>query len=180
MRPVWIPLLVLFLTGTPFLAAEEVRHVIDGDTLVLDTHQRVRLIGVDAPEVDHPRYNRIGEPFGNEARDYLKQRIEGREVRLESGPEPFDKYGRRLAYVWDGEVLVNALLIEKGYAEAMRTFPHPRMEMFLELEQAARQIHAGLWSGKPAPRSGTGAAGSLWAWFFLALAALIPFLKKRR
>lgn len=184
MRPV-VRLAVLaalvILLAAPFVrAADQIRYVIDGDTLVLEDNQRIRLIGVDAPEVDHPRYNRIGEPFGHESRDYLKRRLEGREVRLENGPEAFDKYGRRLAYVFEGETLVNAELIELGYAEAMRSFPHPRRDEFLELEARARADKKGLWEEKsPAPPT----AGIGWmkplGWTAAGILLLFPWLKKR-
>ncbi len=132
--------------GITAWADEPVSHVVDGDTIILENHQRVRFIGIDAPEVDHPRYNKLGEPFGEEAKDYLKERLEGKSVRLESGPEAFDKYGRRLAYVYLGEECLNETLLREGYAEAVRKLPYDRKSRYLELEAAAREQKRGLWA----------------------------------
>lgn len=169
-----ISLLFFSVLSSPKAFAEKVKHVIDGDTVVLENNQRVRLIGVDAPEVDNPKYNRLGEPFGNEAREYLESRVAGKEVDLEGGGEPFDQYGRRLAYVFHDGRLINAELIELGYAEAFRKFPHPRHEDFLRLEETARLEAVGIWSGrKPEPRvSSMEWNEEKWIWIGLALLIL--------
>ncbi len=97
--------------------AEEIKYVIDGDTVVLTSEVHVRLIGINAPEVDHPEYGRKGEPYGVEATEYLRKLVDGKTVRLESGSEPKDKYGRTLAYLFlpDG-LFVNRKMVEAGYA----------------------------------------------------------------
>lgn len=136
-----------FFCLLPALAhAEQVRHVVDGDTFILEDNQRVRLIGVDTPEVDHPRYNRVGEPFGEEAKAYLKSRVEGREVRLEAGSEAYDKYGRRLALVYLGEECLNETLLKEGYAEAIRYLRYSQKERYLHLEEEARKAGKGMWA----------------------------------
>ncbi len=152
-RALWI-LGLMAGVGSPAWA-EVVSHVVDGDTVILENHQRVRFIGIDAPEVDHPRYNRVGEPFGEAAKTYLKSRIEGQEVRLEPGPEAFDKYGRRLAYVYLGDECLNATLLREGYAEAIRKLPYDRKSQFLELEAEAKVQNRGIWSAESpqAPQS---------------------------
>jgi micrococcal nuclease len=72
-------------------------RVVDGDTLVLDGQETVRLIGVDTPETKEPR--EPVEAFGQEAYEFTKSLVEGRKVRLEFDLERIDKYGRTLAYV---------------------------------------------------------------------------------
>src|SRR5829696_3940967 len=57
-----------------------VERVIDGDTLVMENGERVRLIGVDTPETKHP--NRPIEQFGKEAAAFTKRMVEGKRVRL--------------------------------------------------------------------------------------------------
>ena len=83
-----------------------VRHVIDGDTIVLDDGRHVRLIGVDAPEVDSPY--RKAEPYGEESKEYLERLLERRLVTIKLGKEKLDKYGRTLAYVYLNHTMVNA------------------------------------------------------------------------
>ena len=76
-----------------------VERVVDGDTLVLDGGERVRLIGVDTPETVHP--SKPVEAFGKEASAFTRRTAEGRSVRLEYEPRTArtDRYGRTLAYV---------------------------------------------------------------------------------
>lgn len=82
-----------------------VAEVVDGDTFQLKSGQRVRLMGVDAPE-----YDRCAGP---EAKDRLKELILGKQVRLaESAPEEF---GRDLALVYVGDILVNKVMLEEGW-----------------------------------------------------------------
>jgi len=58
-----------------------VRRVVDGDTLVLENKERVRLIGVDTPETKHPR--KPVEYYGKEATAFTKKMVQGKRVRLE-------------------------------------------------------------------------------------------------
>ncbi|HNV85566.1 MAG TPA: thermonuclease family protein [Candidatus Omnitrophota bacterium] len=140
----------LFFLSAGLLFAEKVRYVIDGDTFILTDQQRVRMIGIDAPEVSHPRYGKSGEPFGEESRKYLKALIEGKDVRLEGGEEPFDRFGRRLAYVYlsDG-TFVNRQMIEQGYAEVFRKFPFEYKKDFFESERRAKAGKLGMWGDAP-------------------------------
>lgn len=138
---------IFVLSGV--LYAEKVRYVIDGDTFILENNQRVRMIGINAPETSHPRYGKKGQPFGNQAREGLRKFIEGKEVTLKDGRELFDRFGRRLAYVYlpDG-TFVNREMVREGYAETYRKFPFEYKNEFLELEQAAKQAKSGMWGDK--------------------------------
>ena len=61
-----------------------VERVIDGDTLLMENSERVRLIGVNTPETKHPR--RPVEHFGKEAAAFTRRMVEGKRVRLEFDP----------------------------------------------------------------------------------------------
>ena len=74
-----------------------VRAVIDGDTIDVTTFGRVRLLGIDAPEIG--RVFDTAAPFAFAARDKLASLVLHRWVRLESDGERMDMYRRRLAYV---------------------------------------------------------------------------------
>lgn len=151
MRPIKLfPLfLAAFILFSPVLWAEKVRYVIDGDTFILESNQRVRMIGIDAPEIRHAKYGKKAEPYGKEAKQYLRRLIQGCDVRLTDGGEPFDRFGRRLAYVYlkDG-TFVNRKMVEAGYAETFRQFPFAFKEEFLGLEQKARSEKLGMWAAK--------------------------------
>jgi len=88
-------------------------RVVDGDTIVLDGNEKVRLIGVDTPETKDPR--KSVQYFGKEASDFTKRMVEGKKVGLEYDWQKIEKYGRTLAYVYleDGTFL-NAEIIKQG------------------------------------------------------------------
>ena len=82
---------------------EFVKRVVDGDTLLFGTSERVRLIGVDTPETKHP--NKPVENFGKEASAFTRRMVEGKRVRLEYDPSNAargheDRYGRTLAFIF--------------------------------------------------------------------------------
>jgi len=127
--------------GKPHTVVE----VFDGDTIRLDDNTKVRLIGVDAPEVDSP-YGKQ-EPFGEESRAYLTAFLLHKRVSIKVGNPPQDRYGRTLAYVYLGDVLVNGRIIRDGWASAYRRFHHPWRDLFLAYEKEARSRGIGMWKG---------------------------------
>ena len=77
--------------------------MVDGGTLLLQSGERVRLIGVDTPEIKHPK--KPVEYFGKEASAFTRRMVEGKRVRLECDQANAarghkDRYGRTLAYVF--------------------------------------------------------------------------------
>ena len=138
-------------------------RVVDGDTVHVRVGQRiekVRYIGVNTPEVHHPR--RGEEPGGREASEVNRRLVHGKQVRLELDVQPRDRYGRLLAYVWAGHTMINAELVRLGYAQVMTVPPNVRhQEMFLQLQRDARQAGRGLWGTTQADAAlaSTGARG---------------------
>ena len=130
-----------------------VTKVTDGDTIhvtYLGSDERVRLIGIDTPEVDW--YGGSAECFGEEAGLYARSRLDGRRVRLSFDAELRDRYGRLLAYVYLGPELVNLTLVRLGYAEADPIPPDTRLSArFQAAEAQARSAGRGLWSACPSP-----------------------------
>ncbi len=120
-----------------------VERVIDGDTIILDGGEKVRLIGIDTPETVHP--NKPKQCYGKKASDYLKKRLESKSVRLEYDVDRYDKYGRTLAYVYRGRTFVNAKMIKKGYAIAYTKYPFKYLSMFTRYEDKAKKRKRGLW-----------------------------------
>lgn len=121
--------------------------VTDGDTIRLADGSRVRLIGIDTPEVAGPYTKQ--ECFGREASDFLAQLLEpGDEVRLEFDEEHQDRYGRLLAYVYraSDDLFVNAEMVRKGYARLDTVEPNTEHVDLLErLLDRARDKNRGLW-----------------------------------
>lgn len=81
-------------------------EVVDGDTFQLSSGKRVRLMGVDAPEID-----RCG---GREAKERLTELISNKNVTLSE--ETTEAYGRSLALVYIGNTFVNKIMLEQGLA----------------------------------------------------------------
>jgi micrococcal nuclease len=124
-------------------------RVVDGDTIHVRLGERlekVRYIGVNTPEVHHPQ--RGVEAGGLEAMAVNEALTAGRRVRLELDVQERDRFGRLLAYVWVGELMVNAELVRRGYAQVMTVPPNVRYQaLFLELQRDARRAGRGLWRG---------------------------------
>jgi micrococcal nuclease len=141
---------VLLALAVPVLAATlegAVVRVVDGDTIhvkIGDRVETVRYIGVNTPEVHHPR--RGEEPGGREATAINRQLVAGKQVRLELDVQERDRYRRMLAYVWIGEVMINAELVRLGYAQVMTIPPNVRHQaLFVKLQRDARDARRGLW-----------------------------------
>ena len=153
-----IPIILILLILSPSIRNTERKpsssgnyhycsYVVDGDTIIViidGKKEKVRLIGVDAPETDGP-YTKE-EPYGREASAFTKKVTEGENVRLEYDLQKRDKYGRILAYVYleDGTFL-NAELIKQGYAAVFRKFRFKYRDDFIRYESEARKSKEGLW-----------------------------------
>jgi micrococcal nuclease len=128
------------LTGT-------VTRVVDGDTitvLVAGRAERVRYIGMDTPETRHPVKGE--EPGGREAAAANRALVLGKTVRLELDVRERDRYQRLLAYVYVGELMVNAEMVRRGCAHAVTLPPNvAHAERLVRLEREARQTRRGLW-----------------------------------
>ncbi len=135
-----------------------VARVIDGDTLELAGRERVRLIGVDAPE-NAP----AGSPdaiLADQATAFVTRLAAGQRVRLELEPgSPHDVYGRTLAYVFlPGGDHLNLEIVRAGHARALTRFPFARIDEFRAAEREARAARRGLWALAGAAPASPGAA----------------------
>jgi micrococcal nuclease len=135
-----------------------VERVVDGDTLKLATGERVRLIGIDTPEMHES--NKLDKDAARSGQDksaiqklgrisyeFTRDLVEGKRVRLEFDVERRDQYGRILAYVYlKDDTFVNAEIVKQGYASLMTYPPNVKYsDLFLKLYQEARQNRRGLW-----------------------------------
>lgn len=144
--------LLLFMYSLNALANLEgtVVRVKDGDTFVLSANgifHDVRLIGVDTPESVHP--SKSVECFGKEASNFLKNYLTGKTVKLEEDPSQstYDKYRRRLGYVWIEKELVNLKIIREGYGhEYTYNIPYKYQSEFKKAQEEAELEKKGLWA----------------------------------
>jgi len=135
-----------------------VKRAVDGDTLLLESGERIRLIGIDTPEIHESNKlrrdsQRSGQDMhtiqalGRQSYNFTRQLVEGKRVNLEFDVEKQDKYKRLLAYVYlkDG-TFVNAEIVRQGYASLMTFPPNVKYaDLFLKLYQEARDNKRGLW-----------------------------------
>src|SRR5262245_13586148 len=159
-----VALVVLFGMGAgrPGDLQGSVVYVVDGDTIHVRIDgrvEKVRYIGINAPEIPHPRGQAPGgierhrtrffpntPAAGDAARRINIQLVSGRQVRLTFDRERRDPYKRLLAYVWVGETLINAEMVRRGYAEVMKTPPDLlHRTQLLQLQDEAREAGRGLW-----------------------------------
>ncbi|MEM9770711.1 MAG: thermonuclease family protein [Cyanobacteria bacterium P01_D01_bin.73] len=125
----------------------EVMQVIDGHTLevrrldqVNAIPEKVRLLGIDAPRLKQT-------PWGPESQLQLSQRVIGKTVRLEFTNPSRDRYNRLLAYVWQGDTLVNVALVSDGHALVSQQANGSVYEQQLRHAQAeARTLEVGIWN----------------------------------
>jgi micrococcal nuclease len=136
-------------TPAPGAVTARVVNIVDGDTIDVEIEgktYRVRYIGMDTPE--------RGRPFFSEATEANRQLVEGKTVIVEKDVSDTDRYGRLLLYVYlqDG-TFVNAELVRLGYAQ-VATYPPDvkHQELFVQLQQEAREAGRGLWA-EPTPAS---------------------------
>lgn len=136
----------------------KVVRVIDGDTIEVDLGnnniQKVRYIGIDTPETVDPR--KTVQCFGKEASSKNKELVENNTVGLEKDVSETDKYGRLLRYVYAGDLFINQLLVNEGYAYASSYPPDIKyQDKFTEAQRQAQASNRGLWSACVSAQSPT-------------------------
>ena len=132
-----------------------VAWVYDGDTLKLADGRKIRLIGINTPEISHN--DTSDEPFARLAQVRLRSLLSasGDSVRIKSGNQKQDHYGRQLAHVYDrhGRSLVVQLL-QQGLGFSITIPPNLRhRKCYRAAEQSARKKRVGLWDKDPVTKA---------------------------
>lgn len=117
----------------------------DGDTITIlwgGRREKVRLIGIDAPEVEQ-------KPWGQRAKKYLKDLLDASRwaVFIELDVEKKDQYGRLLSYVWTSDRrMINVQMLKEGYAMLYTFPPNIRyVDEFKKAQDEARRKGLGIW-----------------------------------
>lgn len=123
--------------GSPWVSAF-VERVVDGDTMVLAGGQRVRLGGVNCPEID--------EPLGVEAREFALKMVGRKDVEVRRDRK--DRYGRLVTDVRVGDRSLAFSLVEAGLAHAFLIPPVDPEEAaaLLQVQEEARRRQVGIWA----------------------------------
>ena len=133
-------------SSNQFDETSTVRYIYDGDTLHLTDGRKIRLIGINTPEL--ARDSRPAEPFAIESKNALKSLFkENKSISLVFGKDKKDHYGRYLAHAF----LANgrnaqAEILQRGLASAIAIPPNTHFAAcYLENERSARCNKKGLW-----------------------------------
>jgi endonuclease YncB( thermonuclease family) len=137
--------LIFSVPGAPAQTWQTVKWVYDGDTIFLTAGNRIRYIGINAPEIDHEHQQ--AQPYGYQAKSFNKNLILSKRIRLEYDIDRHDRYGRELAYIFleDG-TFVNARLLKAGMAFYLYRKPNLKYdEILLKAQQEAMARKTGIW-----------------------------------
>lgn len=126
----------------PQTTTVQVQRVVSGQTLEVKIDRaitKVRLIGIDAPDLDQ-------KPWGIAAKQQLAELVNpANKIQLEIESDR-DPYNRILAYVWQNDTLVNEQLVKQGYVLANTQFPHKYSRRLLDAQAYARIMGYGIWN----------------------------------
>lgn len=130
----------------------KIQYCNDGDTCraqsEIGENIRVRLVGVDAPEIQKGKNKKTGQPFAREAKDFLNLKIQNKIVIIKS--YGYDRYGRLLGEIFYNNENINLELAKAGLGEVYRGAP-PRdleIEKYTEAERTAQRGQIGMWVQK--------------------------------
>ena len=111
-----------------------VKRVYDGDTILLEDGRKVRYLGINAPEFQ--------EPFYLKAKRLNESLVLGREIRLEFDQERAESFDRVLAYVYVGDEMVNARLVQEGLAHAFFVGPSRKHNALLLRDRKSTRLNS--------------------------------------
>ncbi|NLV00129.1 nuclease [Marinomonas sp. UCMA 3892] len=126
------------------LEKAQIKRVVDGDTIHLTDGRKVRLVGIDTPELDHKKGNH--EPYAVAATDFVRSRLD-QFVYLQRAKNDQDRYGRYLYYLFDKDrISLTSQLLSEGLGYRIAVPPNlAYQDCFEAAENAARNAHKGLW-----------------------------------
>jgi len=126
------------INNLPVQEAKIVTRIVDGDTIVVEGGERVRLLDIDTPE--------RGEKCYTEAKNRLAELIGGKAIILEKRGQDRDDYNRLLRYVIYNDTLINLQLVREGLANLyIYNKNTPYYNAFVEAEQAAKNEGLCVW-----------------------------------
>lgn len=128
------------ITEASQISNELIVRVIDGDTVVSNTGNTIRYLGINAPEK--------GQPFSTESTEKNKNLVLGKSINLEYDLQVKDKYGRTLAYVFIGNKFINLEMVKSGLAVSETIQPNVKyQDQILGAQKTSRDSCLGIWSG---------------------------------
>tara|TARA_Y100000310_G_scaffold342902_1_gene448156 strand:- start:1604 stop:2065 length:462 start_codon:yes stop_codon:yes gene_type:complete len=140
-----IPLLLIFTACNHSYEIEgpfKVVRVIDGDTILINTNEKIRLSGIDTPEKDECHFQ--------ESKSRLEGLILNKEIFLERDYSNKGRYGRLLRYVHLGDLEINSLMVSEGQARVHDKYAYDtkKYSQLKKLELRPSKLKKGVWSCK--------------------------------
>lgn len=147
-------MLGLFLFSYHVFAKEDTATLskcVDGDTakfIIEGGEYSTRFLAIDTPETKHPKKG--VEPFGKEASNYTCKRLKNAKkivLEYDDNATKEDKYGRRLAWIYVDDSLLQKELVKKGYAKVAYLYGDYKYTSSLKsAEKQAKIKKIGIWS----------------------------------
>lgn len=124
----------------------KIKKIYDGDTVLLENGTKIRLLGINTPEIS--KRDKVADAGGEEAKQWLIQKLTGTKVKLRYDVERKDKYGRTLAYLFtENDEHINLQLVRQGLA-SVNIYP-PNLKYATKLIRAQQQAESeklGIWA----------------------------------
>ena len=130
-------LIICIVCPSVFALPSKVVSIHDGDTVTILQNKRqikVRLFGIDAPE--------LKQPYGKKSKQSLANLIAGEVVEVEENGK--DRYKRTIGTIYLNGTDINAQMVASGYAWAYRKFS----KKYTPQESQAKKQRLGLWRDK--------------------------------
>jgi len=163
---------LLLITLTLFGKPARVVRVVDGDTFIIETGERVRVIGINAPEMK--------TLYGPPAKEHLLALIDGKTVDLQPDHISNDKdvYGRLLRYVYLDGIDINKKMVTDGYAIAFLKYPFDKETEYKQEEVKAKSASLGIWQNNNSVNNTAtnGSTGVSPVYMLLAIAVIVVLL----
>jgi len=144
-----LTLILTIIALTCFGTTVKVTRVIDGDTFETETGEKVRLVGINAPE--------ISDIFGEEAKQHLINLIDGKVINLEPDhiSNDRDRYGRLLRYVIYNNSDINRQMLLDGFAFAYLKYHFDKETEYRQAQITAKTNNVGIWGSNQKAQTDT-------------------------
>lgn len=138
-------LLIICFLHISFAQTYKVTRIIDGDTYELSNGEKVRMIGIDAPELHNHSVKK--EPYSDESKAYLESLILNKDVTLKEDQLTKDKdvYGRLLRYTYLNGEDINDEMISNGFADVYNDYNFSKRNSYNNSAATAKNKSIGMW-----------------------------------
>ncbi len=137
----WILLIITACSPSSELEGPfKVMRIIDGDTILINTNEKIRLSGIDTPEKEECHFQ--------ESKSRLEELILNKNIFLERDYTNKGRYGRLLRYVHLKNTEINSLMVLEGYAQVYDKYAYDtkKYSHLKKLEITPRELKRGVWS----------------------------------